>query len=379
MKTTIKTIAIASIMQIASLTISAQNPTQKQKLCMASVDVTGMKIDQDQMSNLIRIEVEKLDTFEVLNKYDVEVGLKNSNILINSCFSKDCLIKAGNAVKSDKVLTGAIDVFPTKIIYTLRLLDLKTNNVEKTTVVEFLNIPEEIETFTKIIVLKMFNKSYDKNTYQKLTNPYDFDNLKNNPQYERLRADGPRVGFTYYTGNIASILEADKSVGGFEAAPVMFQFGYQFEKQYLNEGKIQGLFEFIPMITGVDQGYFIPSFTLLHGLRSNKSGWEFAIGPTIGLALKSKGYYDNENIWRQESYWTNDTLNKGVKNPFTVKERLDSRGDYTVNTGFVIAIGKTFKSGKLNIPVNMYCIPSKDSMRFGASFGFNGNKRKGSK
>lgn len=36
---------------------------------------------------------------------------------------------------------------------------------------------------------------------------------------------------------------------------------------------------------------------------------------------------------------------------------------------------KTFKSGKLNIPVNFYVVPNKEGIRVGASFGFNAKKR----
>lgn len=151
----------------------------------------------------------------------------------------------------------------------------------------------------------------------------------------------------------------------------MFQFGYQFEKQYLNEGKIQALFEFIPMITGVDQGYFIPSFTILHGLRSNVNGWEFALGPTINFVTTSNGYYDQDNIWQLESTWTNNPDNSGKPNPFEIKSRVDSRGDYALHSSFVFAVGRTFKSGKLNIPVNIFAIPGKHGARFGVSFGFN--------
>ena len=61
-------------------------------------------------------------------------------------------------------------------------------------------------------------------------------------------------------------MQAKKNVGGFDAYPAMFQFGYQFEKQYLNEGNFQALFEFIPMISGLEQNTFIPSFTLMNGL-----------------------------------------------------------------------------------------------------------------
>ena len=55
--------------------------------------------------------------------------------------------------------------------------------------------------------------------------------------------------------------------------------------------------------------------------------------------------------------------------------RLDSRGDYRLGSGFVLAVGKTFRSGKLNIPVNAFFIPGKRySHRFGISFGFNMQK-----
>lgn len=221
----------------------------------------------------------------------------------------------------------------------------------------------------------MFNKPVDQNMLSKFTKPHDFDNALNNPKQDRLRLDGPRLGFVTFTGNTANIMQADKSVGGFEAFPMMFQFGYQFEKQYLNEGKIQALFEFIPMVTGVDQGYFIPGISLLHGLRSNVNGWEFALGPTLNLSPKSKGYYDESNTWHREQEWTNNPANENVKNPFIIKERLDSRGDYVFQSGFVLAFGRTFKSGKLNLPVNFYVIPSKDGFRLGASLGFNAKNK----
>jgi hypothetical protein len=45
-----------------------------------------------------------------------------------------------------------------------------------------------------------------------------------------------------------------------------------------------------------------------------------------------------------------------------------------LQAGFIVAVGKTFKSGRLNIPVNMYVVPSKDGIRMGASFGFNAKR-----
>ena len=126
----------------------------------------------------------------------------------------------------------------------------------------------------------------------------------------------------------------------------MWQFGYQFEKQYLNTGDIQVLFEFIPMINGLDQGLFQPSFTVLHGIRSNKTGLEFAFGPTMRISrLESK------------------------------TRMLDSRGIPLWNSDFVLAVGRSFRSGKMNIPVNVFFVPNRNGHRFGLSFGFNLSNR----
>lgn len=347
----------------------------KQSLTILSVDITGFKVDAQQMGNLVRTELEKLDTFEVMDRYDVAYMVEKNKLSINNCFGKLCLTEIGETIHSDKMLSGSIELYPKSIIYTLRLIDVKTKTIERTTVMEFLNLPEELQSFTSVTVRTMFGRSVDANLLAKLTQRNSFDNATNNPKKDRLRLDGPRLGFVTYTGNIANILQQDKSVGGFEAFPMMFQFGYQFEKQYLNEGKIQALFEFIPMITGVDQGYFIPGFSLLHGLRSNVNGWEFALGPTINLSPKSHGYYDDSNTWHREDDWTKDPANENIKNPYEVRERLDSRGDYAIQTGFVLAFGRTFRSGKLNLPVNAYVIPGREGFRIGASLGFNAKNK----
>lgn len=45
-----------------------------------------------------------------------------------------------------------------------------------------------------------------------------------------------------------------------------------------------------------------------------------------------------------------------------------------MTSGFIFGVGKSFKSGKLNIPVNLYLIPNKSGLRFGLSVGFNAKK-----
>jgi hypothetical protein len=157
----------------------------------------------------------------------------------------------------------------------------------------------------------------------------------------------------------------------------MFQFGYQFEKQYLNEGNFQALFEFIPMVTGLDQGFFIPSFTIMNGIRNNKTGWELAFGPTMSIVKKAYGYTDpSTQKWvRVDNNSDNPDKSSFPNAPDVLERRLDSRGIPIVQTGFIIAAGKTIKSGNLNLPINLFMIPGKNSFRFGLSVGYNSKER----
>jgi hypothetical protein len=51
---------------------------------------------------------------------------------------------------------------------------------------------------------------------------------------------------------------------------------------------------------------------------------------------------------------------------------MDSRGDAELTGAIVLACGKTVKSGKLNIPINVWgVIPNNDGFRVGISFGYN--------
>ena len=96
------------------------------------------------------------------------------------------------------------------------------------------------------------------------------------------------MGVVHILGDNGDILKKPTGQGGYDASATLFQFGYQFETQYLNQGRVQGLFEFIPTITGLEQGLFLPSLTVLHGLRDNKSGLEICIWTNIRCVASSQ-------------------------------------------------------------------------------------------
>jgi hypothetical protein len=354
---------LANLLIISQLAFSQAKP----KAIVLNIDSQGFALDPTQAGNLVRLELDKTGVFEVVDKYDVRYLLEKNKLDVSNCYGKICLLEVAKILSSDKVLTGSMENFGQNIVLTLRVIDVKTEQIEKSQVMEFLNYPKELQTMIQITLQKLLGLPIDEMTLASLTKKNDYENTINNPYEKRLRLDGPRMGLTMFVGDKAEILQAKKNEGGFEVAPVMFQFGYQFETQYLNEGNFQALFEFIPTVTGTDQGLFIPSLTILNGFRHNKNGWEFALGPTFKLIAQAEGYY-------QDGKWIRKTETTPAN--IELETRVDSRGDLAISPGFVLACGKSFRSGKMNFPVNFYAVvPQKGTYQFGLSFGFNAKNR----
>jgi TolB-like protein len=345
----------------------AQNRENQPRIAVIAIDTKGLPtVDPTQMGNIVRTELDRLEKFEVIDRYDIEYLLKNAGISTENCFGKQCLVDVGKKIKADKMMTGTVEAYGEQIVITLKLIDVGSSTVEKTQVLEFLNLKGQLTSMVGMTMKKMFDQAIDPDALTKLTKKFDYESTVNNPGNDRLNLSGPRMGFTFFTGQTSSILRGPKKDGGFNAYPLMFQFGYQFEVQYLNQGNFQALFEFIPIVTGLDQGKFLPSISVLNGMRSNISGWEFAFGPVFYMNPKAKGYIDNDNKWQYGE------VPKGSN--FETELRFDSRGEPAFDAGFVFAVGKSFKSGKLNIPVNAFFIPHRDGPRFGLSMGFNAKK-----
>src|ERR1035437_3665693 len=230
-------------------TMSAQTTkTEKHyraKLIVLNIDSRGVGLDPVQMGNLVRIEMDKLDTFEVMDRYDVSYLIEKNQLKVENCYGKLCLLEIAKVLRPDKILTGSVELLGESILVTVRLIDVKAESIEKTQVVEFVNIPGELPNMVSITVRKLFGMHNDNFLLSKLTKRYDYESLINNPKEEQLRLNGTRMGFTVLTGQTALDLARSKSEGGYAVqTPAMFQFGYQFERQYLNAGQVQALFEF---------------------------------------------------------------------------------------------------------------------------------------
>lgn len=334
-------------------------------IAVLNIDSKDSQLSPEKLAGIARMEVTKTGLFEVLDEYDIQYLLNKNDFDGTDCYGKICLIEAGKVLKVNKVISGSVESYHDRIVITLRLVDVQKGIIEKAEVMEFINVENQLHTMISITINNMFNLETDKNLVTKLTKKNDFESTINLPDEDVLNLTGPRMGVTFFTGEIAKIYQRPKEQGGFDALPVMSQFGYQFEMKYLTEGSVQALFEFIPVITGLDQGRFIPSLTALSGIRSNTNGFEFAFGPNIFISQVGSGYLDENGIL---------VIRNEIPEGKQKVERLDSRGSFRFGTGLVIACGKTFRSGKLNIPVNAFFIPGKSGHRMGVSFGFNLNR-----
>src|SRR3990170_8297894 len=150
---TMKTILLAVLIGLTlQLKLSAQ---KKSTVAVFNADTKDIVLQPSQVVNLVRMELEKTNHYEVTDKYDMEEILHRSSIKEEECFGKQCLIEAGKSLKVDKVLTTAVENYGEKLIITLRLLDIKTETIEKSSVNEFLNIQPELQAMLEISLKKL--------------------------------------------------------------------------------------------------------------------------------------------------------------------------------------------------------------------------------
>ena len=181
-------------------------------------------------------------------------------------------------------------------------------------------------------------------------------NLNDNSKFDPDKSDfakkklkkfeGPRIGATYINnGTVRDYLDSENK------SPVITQFGWQFETRlFTAEDGTSALLEFVPLIGGFDQGLFLPSISILTGIRNAtdaKMSIEFAIGPNFSITRN----------------WENKVA---------------------PSVGLVIAVGTNIKKSNINFPINLVFVPSVGERHDGKDyetgwklsliFGFNSRK-----
>lgn len=330
----------------------------RQKIGIISMDTKNLEYDSKTVTSMVQLELEKSNAYEVLDRYDVADQIKKNAIDPQISFGKNSLVQVGTLLGADKMLSGSIEKFGEKLILILRLIDVKSGSIEKTDVMEYINQQDQLQTMIRLSLNNILGKSNDKMVLDLLAN-YNQPITSNKTM---LRLSGPRVGATMTWGPASKRMAAPTSEGGFNMYPVSSMIGYQFEKQYLSSGDFQALFEVIPALNSLESGVVIPTVSGLLGFRFNKSGIEFGLGPNLRLVKMADGYYDANNKWH---------IGEPLEAAYEVRKELDSRGEFQLAAGMIFAVGKTFRSGYLNMPVNFYISPRKTGSTAGITIGFN--------
>ena len=148
------------------------------------------------------------------------------------------------------------------------------------------------------------------------------DNVVNPPPPVRsVNLSGPRFGFTSLSQGIVDKLATEHDI---VIRSGISQFGWQFEKQfYTKDSGVTMVTEWVALIGGLEQSVALPSLSWMVGVRT-RDGAEFGLGPNITPA----------------------------------------------GTGLVLATGMTFRTGALNVPVNVAVVPSKSGARVSVLTGF---------
>ena len=146
------------------------------------------------------------------------------------------------------------------------------------------------------------------------------------PVTNEIDMTGPRFGLTVLSQESVDTLQEKRNI---TVRPIVSQFGWQFERRlYTNGDGITMLTEWVPLISGLEQGVALPSLNWLVGLRTS-TGTEFGIGPNVT----------------------------------------------PLGVGLVVAAGVTVRSGALHVPLNFAVATGKSGARVSILTGFNVRRR----
>ncbi|MFP5470423.1 MAG: hypothetical protein ACLGGV_02415 [Bacteroidia bacterium] len=365
---TLKTISITLMISALCFT-NKVNGQKNETVAILDLHAINTFYKSAEITRLLRSEATKLDKYSVMDVYEMKELFKLKKFNDSTCYSKRCAVSAGMLLNVDYAVVGSIERFGPKMIITLNLITISDESIKEQIVMEFINKEDEIQRMLRVSVQKLLTADVD----QQLLAELSYVELPVSNDNNLINLNGPRMGASVITGNAARRLVANEDEGGFDmlgsgATAITTSMGYQWEKRYIATNNFQALIEVVTLVSGMEVGRLNPSFTFLNGLRFSKSNWEFGFGPSIKFKKIAKGYYDGNGKWNLESDW--DSFENG-ENPYKIERILDSRGYVVGDLGMVFAVGKTFQSGRLNIPVNVYYAPKKTSSTIGLSIGFN--------
>ena len=354
-----------------------------QTIAVSDFSTTGIYATPQIVAKLARLELIKTNKYVVMDEADMNEVLAENEL--ENCYGKSCLVGIGEKLNVPMILSGSVDGLAGKIVISIKLLDVKTKTIKDSRSMEFDNQEVELQRMLGIILQEMHGIQPDAEVKKRLA----FKNeviISNN--VGKMNNSGPRMGIAFlHESDLYDFFRRSETQGGLGITPITTNLGYQFEGQYIGTENFSALAEVIFNVSGMEQGQFLPSLSLLNGFRFGTQGWEFAFGPSFGFRRESDGFFTQQGkkLFGREAgrYWSrSDFYSQGFINDdldlanYEFTENLDKRGDVKINTNWLMAVGRTFKAGALNIPFNVYYSYNKFGGSIGTSVGFNVTKSK---
>lgn len=351
---------------------------QKASIAVALPHLENFNVSREIVAKLIQIELIKLDEYRVYDEFDMKEVTDLEERFLKDCYGKNCLIDLGNKLGADYIVSSSILVFGGKSVITMKFIDVKTGDIFKSDVREFIDNNKEVQRMMQLMIRQLHGIQVHSEDIARIT----FDNqpvIKNN--VGTVNNSGPRIGYSFFTGDLGEFASRSEDQGGLDIFPSATLIGYQLEKQYIGTENFSALGEVLFMVSGLEKGHALPSLTLMNGFRFGKAGWEIAFGPGFGIKRTSQGFFDTDGLYGEAGqYWrvsdfTNSNHYDIELNPepaYGIRDVLDNRGSrVSLNTRWVMAFGRTFRAGGLNIPVNVFYSSMKNASMVGLSVGFN--------
>lgn len=377
-----KCITILAISIGFILTSFGQEKTSESTIAVALPNVDNISVSKEIIAKLIQIELIKLKQYKVYDEFDIQEGIDSDERFTNNCFGKNCLIELGKTVGVDYIVSTSILGFGGKTVISIKIIEVNTGEIIKNDVKEFIDDTDKIQRMLQVLIRQMHGIEMHPEVVARIVHDEQpiFDKGIN-----KINNSGPRIGYSFLTGELRDFATRPASQGGMDIYPGVSMIGYQLEKQYIGTENFSALGEVLLTVSGLEQGVAIPSLTIMNGLRFGKAGWEIAFGPGIGFKRMSNGFFDTQGVygetgryWTEGEFrqWSNNTLdpNTGetIQPVYEVTKNADTRGNQiALNTRWVMAVGRTFRAGGLNIPVNIFYSSMKKSGMIGLSVGFN--------
>ena len=184
--------------------------------------------------------------------------------------------------------------------------------------------------------------------------------INSSAQVESLA--GPRLGFVFITPSPTSGLingyldfgdlgddlpeDYDSEIKG----AISTLYGWQWESRFADGGDITGIVEWIALVGGMEKGLFLPSISSMVGARSS-NGFEFAMGPNLSLGGIAMVFGAGYNF-------KSGDLNMPVNIGFVPGRKQTQRARYEYSGGPMISPERVYNTGS----------------RFSITLGFNMNK-----